>query len=114
MSHTCPCADHLNAAMSDAQLHCPHAGGDAVCVAEEPTSAAQMFCDMYAETCADYDSFMGDEAMCMMAYNMAPMGMQGATSGNSQACRDYHLNAALTNAMLHCPHAGGERGKEAI
>ena len=103
------CRDyHLGAAImsSDAPLHCPHASGEAVCVDEEPT-AADMFCMQYMATCSMYDSFNGDMAMCVMAYNSAPMGSTGATSGNSQACRDYHLGAAMSDAMLHCPHASG-------
>jgi len=102
------CRDyHRGAAMSNAGIHCPHAGGEAVCVDEEPT-AADMFCMQYMATCSMYDSFNGDMAMCVMAYNSAPMGSTGATSGNSQACRDYHLGAAMSDDMLHCPHASGE------
>jgi plastocyanin len=53
---------------------------------------------------------MGNTAYCIWSYSMSPMGDAGATSGNSQACRDYHLGAAMSsgNAMLHCPHASGE------
>merc|ERR1719183_571698 len=77
----------------------------AVCVADGSTEAA-VFCDGYFSTCSMYNSFMS-VSECRMTYDATPAGTAGATSGDSQACRDYHLGAAVSDAALHCPHASG-------
>ena len=99
-------AYHINLALTDPATHCEHSAGLSVCV--DGNAQAQAFCAQYMNTCSMYDSFSGDMAMCVMSYDNTPMGSAGATSGNSQACRDYHLGAAMSDAGLHCPHAGGE------
>ncbi len=43
---------------------------------------------------------------------MAP-GTSGDTSGNTAACREYHLSVAATDATaatIHCPHASPDGG----
>lgn len=42
----------------------------------------------------------------MGACHAMPAGTMGEMSGNSLACRQYHLGAAAGNATAHCPHAG--------
>ncbi len=47
---------------------------------------------------------------CVAAFDALPTGTDGTTSGNSQACRVYHLGAAQTDAATHCPHASADGG----
>jgi hypothetical protein len=39
-----------------------------------------------------------------------PVGTATDTSGNTLGCRSYHAVAAMTNPILHCPHAGPSGG----
>ena len=43
--------------MANAELHCPHARGEAMCVDTtpvEPSAEATAFCDLYTTTCGDW------------------------------------------------------------
>ena len=105
--------DHLGAAASDAFLHCPHAGGDAVCVAPAPVAqTATEFCTAYDTTCAGEPNPFADTAACETWYTAAPAGtladpISGTAAGDTRACYQYHLSVAPGAAATHCPHARG-------
>ena len=77
----------------------------------EPTSEpteAETFCTLFSDVCGDWPA----ETACVDWYNAAAEGMEGDSSGASQACYDYHLNVAsgqTDQAMIdaHCAHALG-------
>jgi hypothetical protein len=80
-----------------------------------PTCA--QYCDKIALSCAAFDggSFAqyADTAACNAWCTTAagwPAGVNGAQSGNTIACRDYHAGAAAANPAVHCPHAGPTGG----
>ncbi|WAS90106.1 hypothetical protein [Nannocystis punicea] len=67
--------------------------------------------------CADYCADImarctGPEAQypsadsCVRACTSFPAGARGDVSGNSYACRRYHIDAAAMDAPTHCVHAG--------
>jgi hypothetical protein len=83
---------HLGAAADDADTHCEHARGDAVC----------NFCDLYEATCG---TFPGD---CAAWWQGAPVGTDADTEGATQGCYLYHLRAAAEDPDSHCVHARGD------
>ena len=96
-------------------LHCPHAGGDAVCIADEsdttmmPMSTMNpgiQFCTDFASVCGGINPY-ADMAECMADFGMIPAGASTDLEGNTQGCRTYHAGAAQSNAAFHCPHARG-------
>jgi hypothetical protein len=38
------------------------------------------------------------------------VGTEGDDAGNTFACCGYHLQAALGDAAIHCPHAAADSG----
>lgn len=69
------------------------------------------YCDTIIATCTGANNQYLNKATCMsMCTNGIPNDAgAGATSGNSLACRMYHVSVAATstsNATTHCPHAG--------
>jgi hypothetical protein len=69
-------------------------------------SACATFCADYATTCAATVAFDDCETACAGWAE----GTEGDTSGNTLACRAYHLGAASTDAATHCPHAAADGG----
>jgi hypothetical protein len=75
--------------------------------------ACAAFCSTMQTTCTGVNVQFADEAACLAACetnNKWPAGTEGATSGDSFACRQYHLGAAATDANTHCIHAGPTGG----
>jgi hypothetical protein len=69
------------------------------------------YCDTITAVCNGQSTQQYlDKATCMLMCNAIPNDAgAGATSGDSLACRMYHLSVAATssaNADTHCPHAG--------
>merc|ERR1719272_632947 len=60
----------------------------------------------YTQTCSKYNAF-NDQKGCEESFNDTPVGQTSDTSGDSQGCRMYHLNAAKSDAATHCDHAAG-------
>ena len=98
-------AYHAGASPADPALHCPHAGpaGDATC-----GSNCESFCAIAIAKCA---GTFADAAACTSACNGFATNTahynSNTTSGNSFACRMYHLSVAATDATTattHCPH----------
>lgn len=77
-----------------------------------PTACAT-YCTGIQTTCTGANVQYADEASCLAACstnNKWPDGTAGAVSGNSFACRSYHLGAAASDANTHCIHAGPTGG----
>ena len=98
-------AYHAGAAPADAALHCPHAGpaGDGACGGN-----CEGFCAVAVAKCSTQ---FADVPTCTTACTAFPMSTahytDATTSGNSFACRMYHLSVAATDAAsatTHCPH----------
>ncbi|CAN5313698.1 hypothetical protein BH09MYX1_BH09MYX1_15440 [soil metagenome] len=75
-----------------------------------PTNCAN-YCALVQATCAPNgpNGQYVDQATCEAMCAKFPAGDAGATSGNSFACRAYHVSVAAQNAgnaTIHCPHAG--------
>ncbi|MBX7078726.1 MAG: hypothetical protein K1X88_06015 [Nannocystaceae bacterium] len=45
---------------------------------------------------------------CMGVCATWELGTEGDTSGNTLACRGYHLMMALGDPETHCPHADAD------
>lgn len=92
---------HAGAAAMDAALHCPHAGpgGAGACGAN-----CEGFCKIAMSSCS---SVYADETACMnecaMFDDTTPYNAT-VTTGNSLACRLYHLTAATLVPDPHCTH----------
>jgi len=88
----------------EVQIHCPAAGpgGNGICGAD-----CENYCGLMAAICPDiFASRVACGAECLKlttqnTYNTSII------KGNDVQCRLYHVSAATTNTMLHCPHAGG-------
>jgi len=89
----------------DPVTHCPHAGpgGAGVCSA----SNCDGFCTIALGACkgpnqawATMDACMVDCAM----FNTSPPYNASISSGDSYACRMWHLTAASVDPVTHCPH----------
>jgi hypothetical protein len=95
---------HSGLAAKEPEAHCPHAGpGGAgtcgmncegfcaiavdVCTGDNEVFASRTACEDECETFADTETFD-----------------QSDTSGDTFACRLYHLTVAATNPETHCPH----------
>ena len=102
---------HLGVAMTtDPDVHCPHAGpdGGGVCV------GPQTFCAQYQSTCVDA-GLSSAYTDCAADYNAMTAGTGGDTSGDTAACREYHLGVAVTtDPSVHCPHAGPSGGSVCV
>jgi len=83
-------------------------------ISEEPVepTAAEAFCSLFTDTCGSWEG----EATCEDWYNAADSGTEGDAEGASQACYDYHLDVAVSDAdadpsngvySMHCDHAAG-------
>ena len=91
---------------SHCAVHCPHAGpdGGGVCVGPET------FCAQYQSTCVD-TGLSSAFTSCAADYMALAAGSSGDTSGDTAACREYHLGVAMTtDPDVHCPHAGPDGG----
>lgn len=68
------------------------------------------YCDSIIAACTGTNNQYLDKATCVsMCAGIPNDAGAGATSGDSLACRMYHLSVAAqssTNAATHCPHAG--------
>ena len=114
MGDTLGCREyHAGAAAMDAKTHCPHAGplGGGMCA----TSDCAAFCKLAVAVCGTQPTPpYADEAACMTACaaftdtKTIPYDAT-ITSGDSLACRTYHLTVAsedAASATTHCVHIG--------
>jgi hypothetical protein len=95
---------HAGAAISDADLHCRHAGpgGDGAC-----GTNCVGFCNLVSEVCVGanqvYDNLTECTQMCS-GFATLPPYEASQQSGDTLACRLYHATAASTDPDLHCAH----------
>ena len=92
---------HANAAKTDANTHCVHAGpsGAGVCGA-----ACEGFCSLVTAECpTQWASASACSTGCAM-FAATPPYTANVTSGNNLSCRIYHATAASTDPTTHCPH----------
>ncbi len=97
-------AYHAIAADEDPLTHCPHAGPSGAGVCGQP---CESFCSIALQTCTGPNVVYLDQAACLAACAGFPQtGPYSAstTSGDSFACRLYHLGAATVDDTGHCPH----------
>jgi hypothetical protein len=90
----------------DPVTHCPHAGpgGAGVC----SSSNCEGFCTIAQATCKGPTQVFATMPDCMTAcagFNPSPTYNASISSGDSYACRMWHLTAAASiDAVSHCPH----------
>jgi len=97
---------HAGAAAGDPATHCMHAGpgGAGVC-----GNDCEGFCAVALHSCTGDNSVYAAAAACMTecaGFATTPAYSTTTTSGNSFACRLYHLTAAASDAATHCDHIG--------
>ncbi len=95
---------HAGAAMADPATHCPHAGpgGAGACGGN-----CEGFCTIALGVCTGANQVYATLNQCLTECAMfptAPAYNTSTTSGNSFACRMYHLTAASLDPVGHCPH----------
>ena len=78
--------------------------------AGEPTQAdlCDDFCAGEEIICTGDLQPYASAADCLTECNGYARGTVGDTMGNTLDCRIYHLNAAMANAVTHCPHTGAQ------
>ena len=86
-------------------MHCGHAGptGNTVCGA----TPCDDFCEDAVKLCTGNNEQWADKTACMTDCDMfpkTPTYSASVQSGDSFACRMYHLTAASTAPMVHCKH----------
>lgn len=100
---------HVSAALADPS-HCAHAAFVATdkCIDEEAVDAPS--CDVYCRNvmaaCTGADAQYESMEQCRGSCAAFPVGDIEDTTGNTLGCRQYHAEAALAQAVPHCPHAG--------
>ena len=98
---------HATAAATGAAVHCPHAGPTGADVCGSP---CENFCAIAMSSCTGSNSQFTSVADCMTAcsgFATTPAYSTSTTSGNSYACRLYHLTVASSSdsmATVHCGH----------
>jgi hypothetical protein len=101
MANTVECHDyHAGAAMTAPDMHCIHAGpwGDGQC-----GDPCDNFCELDLAACpGEY----ADAATCSTACGLYAEGDYSAASasGDTLACRMYHLTVATGDPEGHCDH----------
>jgi len=86
-------------------------GGDTAQGVDASALDCTYYCSTITSVCTGTNQQYLDNATCMTMCNegVPNDAGAGATSGDSLACRMYHLSVAATsdsNAATHCPHAG--------
>merc|ERR1712232_1145271 len=96
---------HLEAAKTDAALHCPHAQKEATQFCKGPPTKYDNFCKKYQSTCmngvaAGAGTAFGSVVECVTYMKTLKDGAAytavGKSSGDGETfnCKQYHLNAA--------------------
>ena len=71
---------------------------------------------LYMDTCDGIDGAAPYENMmdCLDTCDTWDAGTTGDTTGNTLACRLYHVGAAADDPNLHCPHASADGGGQCV
>jgi hypothetical protein len=100
---------HSDAAVSDPDLHCGHAGpmGDGQCAADP----CENFCVIAPAICPGvYASTDVCEKVCA-GFDVGEFSVDPPATGNTLGCRMYHLTVAAINedeAGVHCAHTAAD------
>ena len=95
---------HSTAAAGDPTTHCPHGGPTGADVCGAP---CDNFCELALTACVGANEQYADMATCLAecnAFDMATPYNADQISGDTFACRFYHLTAAATDPETHCAH----------
>jgi hypothetical protein len=95
---------HAGAAAANAGVHCPHAGpsGDGQC-----GGTCESFCTLAQALCTGSNQQYASTGDCLAecaGFPATPKYNATTTSGDSYACRLYHLTAASVDPGTHCAH----------
>eukprot|EP00040_Diaphanoeca_grandis_P019366 m.102203 g.102203 ORF g.102203 m.102203 type:complete len:2059 (-) comp27392_c1_seq4:256-6432(-) len=108
---------HLGVAkVTNTAFHCSHASGTGagVCV----NTSVDTFCDSFIDTCGTGYGDWSDKAECVKQAEAYIAGSKGAVTGNTLACREYHLGVAAAGIAggknVHCPHAAHDGGNVCV
>lgn len=104
---------HLSAATTEPASHCQHARlakPSAYCTDEALSTPHPLSCDDYCKlignVCGASNAVYEDTEQCKAVCKYFPVGEPGDTSGDTLACRKYHVNNAISAPVTHCAHAG--------
>jgi hypothetical protein len=88
-----------------AGTHCPHAGpwGGGAC-----GTVCDGYCTVETKLCTGNNAQFANTGECTTACGAWTAGDAGASSGNSLACREYHMLVASQMQAAHCPHTGNK------
>ena len=97
---------HAVNAASGPVVHCPHAGpgGAGVCGPN-----CDGFCNIALAACTGANQVYSSMAQCLTecaTFPTSPTYNSSVTTGNSFACRMYHLTNATLSPAIHCSHIG--------
>lgn len=95
---------HATLAAESPEPHCLHAGptGDTTC-----GGPCESFCSLAAVACTDELSPFGSTDGCIAeceSWNPEPRYLTTVQTGDSYACRMYHLTLAAVQPAEHCSH----------
>ena len=85
-------------------------------VVDDDDSAFEDFCPEFCGGvqmfCTAANEQWASTAACVVDCAGWALGTEGDTTGDTLACRGYHLEAAITSTdfATHCPHAGPTGG----
>jgi hypothetical protein len=89
--------------------HCGHYGLTGGPCSAAPTTDATHYCETLQKYCVEPQKQFTLDAQCSMVaagYSNTPNDARISNVANSLGCRQYHAQAAASNAALHCEHAG--------
>jgi hypothetical protein len=95
---------HADFAENDPVTHCVHGGPLGTGACEGANGACDGFCAIAMAECGDtYETAADCLSDCAENANDV-VYHQGVTTGDTLACRMYHLTVAIADPDTHCPH----------
>ena len=105
VGNSAACREHYAVEASEAPAqHCLSAGptGNSIC-----GSPCETFCAFQAEICTGANTQYATIQECLSECAMFPNDVEfsaSVTTGDSLACRTYHLTVGASNPEVHCSH----------
>jgi hypothetical protein len=104
---------HLSAATTEPASHCEHARlakPSAYCTDEALATPHPLSCDDYCKligkVCSGDNAVYEDTEQCNAVCQYFVVGEPGDQTGDTLACRKYHVHNAISAPATHCAHAG--------
>ena len=104
---------HLSAATTEPSSHCEHARlakPTAYCTDEALATPHPLSCDDYCKligkVCSGNSAVYEDTDQCKAVCKHFEVGEPGDQTGDTLACRKYHVQNAISSPSTHCAHAG--------